>query len=565
VLLINPATHPFGGFLSRYVPVGIPVAIGMVSAYLEKHGISCRVHDEEIERLTPALLKEKIKGMEGPLIFGVSCLTAHVSRGYEIAAMIKAHFPDSVTVFGGLHPTTLPDEALDTGLVDYVVRGEGEQIMLELHRALTGDGTPDDILGLSFLRDGKIVHNSEAPLIPDINDVPPFPYHLFNNPKYDMGFLVSSRGCPYRCSYCSQRLMTGTTYRYQDPDRIVNDLETVLSYGQTSIVFYDDNFCLKPRRIEELCNLLIDRGLHTKLKLSVQTRADNLVNQGGEELIKKMSKAGFDHMGFGIETGSQRLADLVRKDETVDIHLEAARLCQKYGMGVSFFMIFGLPTETEEDRQLSYEVVQSAGLQATKYNNLIPYPGTPLWNELKESGRVVKTKYWSNFDSVLSITTSVFDRTPLPYVPETCSEWQLKRDIIRYNLKSILNRKIIGAVFGHSKGIGWFVLPVRWYLKPRELFEMAKIGIHLVTNIIVTVLPLGISEPIMKLFNRKLSQRPKILDYDPESYKQIDWEKVAVVSKRDLLREARISREATGAFSVKIGAPKNIDVAVAES
>ncbi|SVC02744.1 uncharacterized protein METZ01_LOCUS255598, partial [marine metagenome] len=82
MLLINPATHPFGGFLSRYVPVGIPVAIGMIAAYLERHGIRCNVHDEEIERVTPELLKEKAKDLEHPLIFGISCLTAHVSRGY---------------------------------------------------------------------------------------------------------------------------------------------------------------------------------------------------------------------------------------------------------------------------------------------------------------------------------------------------------------------------------------------------------------------------------------------------------------------------------------------------
>ena len=93
MLLINPATHPFGGFLSRYVPVGIPVAIGMVSSYLELHGIPCKVHDEEIERITPDVLREKTEGMEQPLVFGVSCLTAHIGRGYEIARMIKEHFP----------------------------------------------------------------------------------------------------------------------------------------------------------------------------------------------------------------------------------------------------------------------------------------------------------------------------------------------------------------------------------------------------------------------------------------------------------------------------------------
>ena len=115
-------------------------------------------------------------------------------------------------------------------------------------------------------------------------------------------------------------------------------------------------------------------------------------------------------------------------------------------MDVSFFMIFGLPTETAADREESYRVVMSAKLQATKYNNLIPYPGTPMCSELKDSGRVVVTENWRNFNSVLAMTTSIFDKTPLPYVPETASEWQLKRDIIKYNLKSYVNVKSIAAI-----------------------------------------------------------------------------------------------------------------------
>jgi len=234
-------------------------------------------------------------------------------------------------------------------------------------------------------------------------------------------------------------------------------------------------------------------------------------------------------------------------------------------MDVSFFMIYGLPTETDEDRRQSFEVVQSAGLQATKYNNLIPYPGTPLWTELKDSGRVIKTKDWGNFDSVLAMTTSIFDKTPLPYVPETCSEWQLKRDIIRYNLKSYVNRKSIAAIFGHTKGIGWFMLPEKWYLKPRELYEMSKIGVHLVTNIIMTSLPLKLSEKIMTTLNPKMKERPRVENYDPESYKTVEWEKVNVTRKRDMLRQAKIERKATGKFSVKINRQEPEEIRPASS
>ena len=201
-------------------------------------------------------------------------------------------------------------------------------------------------------------------------------------------------------------------------------------------------------------------------------------------------------------------------------------------------MIYGLPTEPALDRKNSYEVVQSAKLQATKYNNLIPYPGTPLWNELKDSDRLVVTKDWRNFNSVLSMTTSIFDKTPLPYVPETCSDWELRRDIVRYNIKSYVNLKSLAAIFGHTKGIGWFMLPEKWYYKPRELYEMFKIGVQLLTNMFMTWLPLNISEFIMNIINPDTKKRQRVNNYDPTSYKTVDWERVDIMRKRDLLRKA---------------------------
>jgi anaerobic magnesium-protoporphyrin IX monomethyl ester cyclase len=554
MLLINPATEKFGGFLSRYVPVGIPVAIGYIAAYLEKHGIKCAVIDEETVDVTPELLRDSLRGLERPYVVGISCLTAHVGRGYQIAGMVKQLFPESIVVFGGLHPSTLPEEALSTGHVDYVVRGEGEEIMLRLYRALRGDGDPTKLRGVSFIRDGLVHNNPEAPLIPDINDIPLFPYHLFEHAKYDRGFMTTSRGCPYRCSYCSQRLLTGMTYRYKTAEKILEELDVLVNkYHQKSVVFYDDNFCLKARRVHELCDMIVERKLHEKVKLSVQTRADNVLEHGGEDLVRHMAEAGFTHMGFGLETGVQRLANLIRKDETVECHLQTARLCQKYGMDVSFFMIFGLPTETSADRKESFRVVQSAKLQATKYNNLIPYPGTPLFAELKNSTRVVKTKNWGNFNSVLAITSSIFDKTPLPYVPETCSEWELKREITLYNLKSYVNRKSIASIFGHTKGAGFIMLPPKWYSKPREMYEMMKIGLQLMINIAVAFLPLRVTEPVMVALNPAMGTRRRVAEYDPAGYRQIDWNEMETKQKTVLLKKARDERRRTGTFNLDVG------------
>ncbi|OHC74349.1 MAG: hypothetical protein A3G18_03000 [Rhodospirillales bacterium RIFCSPLOWO2_12_FULL_58_28] len=566
MFLINPAYEMFGGFLSRYVPVGIPVGIGCIAAYLEKHGVSCAIHDEEIAKITPEAVREKAANIEKPYIFGITCLTAHVGRGYEVARMLKSEFPDCTVVVGGLHPSALPDEALGVGAIDYVIRGEGEKVALQLYRALRGSADPTKTMGISFRRDGKTIHNPDAPLIPDLDMIPAFPYHLFAHPKYDLGFMTTSRGCPYQCAYCSQRLMTGTTYRYKSADRIVEELTVLVDkYKQTDVLFYDDNFCLVKQRVFDLCDKIIASGLNKRVRLSVQSRADNLVERGGEEVVCRMADANFTHMGFGLETGVQRIADLMVKDETVEVHLEASRLCKKYGMDVSLFMIFGFPTETSEDRRTSYEVVRDENILATKFNNIIPYPSTPLWKSLKGSNRVHVSENWSNFNSTLSITRSIFDKTPLPYVPETTSEFELKREVIRYNFKSYLTWSSLSGIFGRTKGGGWYALPERWYLKPRELFEMSKIAVAIGINLLMSSLPLWLTEPLMEALNPELKKRKKVKNYSPESFVPEGWDASIAKAVGHRLSRAREEFKKTGDINVlmndAISVPKGFSTA----
>src|SRR6266850_4277508 len=549
MLFINPAQEKFGGFLSRFIPVGIPVAIGCLAAYLKKHGIKVRVVDEEIVDITPSVLREMVQGLERPYMFGLSCLTAHVVRAYQLAAMIKAEFPDSIVIAGGLHPTAVPEEALATGNIDYVVRGEGEEVLLQLHNAVRGGKDPSKLMGISFLRDGKVVNNPEAPLIPELDDIPMFPYELFEHPKYDMAFITSSRGCPYKCTYCSQRMLTGTTYRYKSAGRIVEELDILINrYKQKQIVFYDDNFCFKYKRVEDVCQAIMNAGLHTKCAFTVQTRADNFP----ADLVPILAEAGFKHAGFGMETGVNRLAKLIGKGETVEQHLEAVALGKKHGFDISLFMIFGLPTETKEDRTITFDVVQGAAVQASKYNNLIPYPGTPIYNDLKVTDRIHVEPGWSNFNSTLSVTRSVFDKTPLPYVPETTSEFELKRDIIKYNLKTYVTLRAVMAILLGKKGPGWYRLPDRWYMRPRELYHVARIGVNVLVNMGVAFLPLSVTEPIMNALNPAMKRRPRVKDYNAEEFHASQWDKDTARQKSTVLKAAQEERRTTGRISIEL-------------
>lgn len=160
------------GLFSRYVPLSIPVGIGTLAAYLIQKGHRVTIWDDAIKQLTPDDIKELVKNHVKPYLFGISCLTASITRGHSIAKQIKEIFPDSVVIFGGIHPTVLPEDTLKTGYVDFVVRKEGEVSLESLYRALKNNENYEHINNLSFNRDNKIIHNPTIPG-PDMDSFPP--------------------------------------------------------------------------------------------------------------------------------------------------------------------------------------------------------------------------------------------------------------------------------------------------------------------------------------------------------------------------------------------------------
>lgn len=485
MLLINPAAEQFGGVFADYVPVGIPVATGTLAAYMIKHGYKVKVHDEEFCKINDSNIENLVKDLEAPYIIGISVLTAQAARTYLLIKMFKKRWPDCKIILGGIHVTALPEEGVRAG-ADFVVRGEGERTLLHLHESIRGTRPLSEVQGISYLAEGKVVHHPDGKLIEDLDEIPMFPYELFDNPRYDMGFITSSRGCPYKCSYCSQRLMTGLTYRYRSPKRIVEELDILINkYGRNHIVFYDDNFSFKKKRVIEVCEAIVKSGLHKKAGFFIQTRADNLY----EDIMPYLKEANFTGVGFGMETAVERLAQVIVKNETIETHKKAITLARKWGLDVSVFMIFGLPTETRADRMESFKFIKDWGFEFTKFNNLIPYPGTKTYNEVKGTPNLLGTDGWGNFNSTLTATRSIFDPTPLPYTPVGTTAWQLKRDIIRCNYAFYLRPKTILDLLLRRGGPGFVMLPARWWLKPKEVFHMAKLGFMTFSNLAIALLP----------------------------------------------------------------------------
>ena len=532
MLFINPTYEKFGGMLSRYIPVGIPVALGVITAYLRKWGVEkIRVVDEEIETITEENHLKFTEGLEQPLIIGITVLTAQAGRAFEIAAMYKNSFPDCTVIMGGVHVTSLPDEPLEMGVADIVVRGEGEETMRELYFALREGG--DDwkkVKGISFRGDdGNIVTNPDNDLIENLDDVPMFPYELFDHPKYDMGFLSGARGCPYKCSYCSQRILTGLTYRWHSTERIIKNLDILINkYKMQNITFYDDIFSVNKRRVLDLCKGIWESGLHKKCAFAVQTRADNV----HEDLLPAMRKANFKTIGLGMETGVERISKEVNKDQTVQQHLDAIKLCKKYGLKVSLFMIYGFPGETKEDRDESYRVASETDVGFIKFNNLIPYPGTVIYDTAQKEGALHILPGWRNFNSTLSITRSIFNTMPLAYVPKGTTEFELKRDIVRRNLQYYFQWKLIKKIMVRDKGVGWIELPPNWFLKPREVFALTGMALVLGTNLLFSLLPAWIGNALFSLVKRGTSAKPpKDIKMRDRSFKRAKAPQMTVTAR----------------------------------
>ncbi|MBF0285218.1 MAG: B12-binding domain-containing radical SAM protein [Magnetococcales bacterium] len=537
MIFINPAQERFGGILSRYVPIAVPISIGYLAGVVEALGEPVAILNDELESITPDHLRQAAgsPGQSDPPVFGISMLTASAGRGYDVAAMIRQTLPNAVVVIGGLHVTLLPDEALAMPGVDYLLRGEGEETLPEFLRKLRAGEDLTAIRGLSY-RDGeRFVHNPQAPVIDDLDRIPPFPYHLFDPKRYDIGFVMSSRGCPHGCTYCSQRMMTGTTVRHNTTERAIADIRLLVErHGLDHIVFLDDIFTLKRSRVIELCQGLMASGLSQRCQFGIQTRADAV----DPELLALLAQAGFNHIGYGMETGSDRLMQLANKGETVAEHEQVIAWTRAAGIKVSAMMIYGFPTETQEDRRAGFDVVRRMQVDVTKANNLIPYPGTPIYNDVQQSGRLVQTPGWRNFNSTLSLTRSIFDKTPLAYVPETTSEFELKREVIRYNLLNAIRWRTLSSILRREGGIGWFRLPPRWYLDPRELWEMAGIGLILSINLLIAFLPLWLTEPVMNALNPAMRQRPRVAGYRIEDHHATIWDKALTRRINQMVRRS---------------------------
>ncbi len=391
----------------------MPLALGFLAGYLMDKGMETVVHDEQAEPPDESALLRLVKDGDVSIV-GITAMTLVIHRAIEIAEKIKKISKETTVILGGVHPTVMPEECLRNDVVDFVVRQEGEVTLWVCIRGLRGEIDFGQIAGLSFRRDGQIVHNPPRPPIENLDSLPAFPFHLFdrNREKYNFS-LVSSRGCPFRCIFCSARAVSGYKYRFRSAEKVMEEIELLATkYGTTDITFHDDNFTFNKKRVADLCDLIIRRGFHTGTRFYCLTRADMV----DREILSKMREAGFSGVYFGIETASNRLMKLIQKGESVEDNIRAVKLAKELGFRVRGAFMFGFPTETSDETTQTIRLARSLPLDYVSFSLATPFPGTKLHEIALSEG--YRNYDFSDFNVLAGLSGSLPAYTPAGRSPK---------------------------------------------------------------------------------------------------------------------------------------------------
>lgn len=320
----------------------------------------------------------------------ISSITPTANRAFQLAESFrKRGIPVAI---GGPHSTFLPDEGLQ--YADYVVRGEGEETLVELIDHIEGNKPLNSIRGLSFINDkGETVHNPKRELLKDLSDspIPDFDLvHQWNKSKVVP--VATSRGCPFGCKFCSVIPMFGRKYRFKPVKRVLDEIRS--AHGKKRHFFFiDDNFTANKQRTKELMRAMIDNNI--RIEWSAQVRTDVAKDS---ELLRLMKKAGCFAVYIGFESINPETLSLYNKGQGLKDIEDAIRAVKSHSINIHGMFVLGSDTDDIETIKETAKFAKKLDIESIQFMVLTPLPGTPVFEDLKNSGRLIHTD-WSKYDA----------------------------------------------------------------------------------------------------------------------------------------------------------------------
>lgn len=407
-----------------------PLGLAIIGAVLAQSGHQVRILDlpalGQSENIVPSIVEK-----EKPDLIGLTALTPAIDSATKIAALAKKSNSNIPVVLGGAHGTILPEETLhSSSAIDVVVRGEGEQTILELVNAFdTSHATClEDVSGISYQSGKKIKSNPERTPIMNLDSLPYPAFDLLPLDKYRLHPpfgrrspampIITSRGCPYRCIFCSKSVF-GRKYCGNSPDYIIGEIQFLIEkFGIKEIKFYDDVFTLDRKRTVSLCNKLKESGLD--IPWTCETRV-NLVDSS---LLNLMEESGCYMIEYGIESGNQTILNNLRKDITLEQIVRSLKKTKVAGIETVAYFMIGAPGETSKTIQDTINFAKKIDPDFVQFSLTTPYPGTDLY-ELSVKEGYVPTE-WKNFvyADLKSMDYPAFKTETL--TPEELRRWNKK-------------------------------------------------------------------------------------------------------------------------------------------
>jgi anaerobic magnesium-protoporphyrin IX monomethyl ester cyclase len=374
-------------------PLGAPLSLLCLASPLLQAGFQVKLVDNLI---FPDYEQTILRESQDALLLGISVLTGpHIGAAVRVSKAVKKRYPTLPIVFGGWHASLATEQTLREPFVDAIVRGQGELTLLELTQRIANRQEWHGVRGLSFKdRDGKIVHEAERP-VADVNTLPAPAYDLADPSIYAAVSGVrqlaytSSVGCPYQCNYCTDQVFYKRRFNAYRVERVVGELaELAPRYNIAHVPFFDSNFLVDRKRAVAIAQGIIASGV--RFQWDFQTSTDFLALMS-EDDVRLMAESGVHHIGFGTESASQEvLAMMNKRFQHVDQMVETARKTHLAGIHIVFNIILGYPGESESQRQQTFRIMSEI---AREYPNVsfspnifTPYPGIPIWPQLKEMG-----------------------------------------------------------------------------------------------------------------------------------------------------------------------------------
>jgi radical SAM superfamily enzyme YgiQ (UPF0313 family) len=428
-------------------------------------------------------------------LVGISTTTATCREAYQIAGLLKAN--NIPVIIGGMHATFMPEEALQ--FADYLIRGEAENSILPLVESIKSGLDPQDIPAVSYWKENQQVHNEASGIPVDMDALPIPDLSLLHNPGSMFSTpVMTSRGCPFDCTFCCVTEVFGRRYRHRKTESILEELK---QYQGKNIFFCDDNFAANPKLTKDLLRGMIREGIKLK-RWGAQLRVDA---SRDDELLALMRQSGCGIVYIGFESINPDTLKGYKKQQTVEEIEVAIRRFHDHGIRIHGMFVFGADTDTVESIRETADFALQNRIDSIQFMTLTPFPNTPFYDELNKEERIL-TRDWSLYDGHHTV-----------FLPALISPEELQSETIKalkkfYSLNNIFHNLFLtgwGSVIHRT--IGWAVsrhferrnrwyehlLQEKWYDNPQRvihLYQLLKAPVKTISGVDTGQLKVSLSE-----------------------------------------------------------------------